>query len=145
MKKTLIIIIIAFLLGASLSFITVFELKDHLNLFWDENLVTAFQIGVYKSKENASKIAEEYPNSITIQDGEYYRVYVGVAASDSWIESLETYFLDKKMNVFPKEVKVTSTFFQELNQYESLFEVTDTKTYEQLNGEILKKFAGQLV
>ena len=82
MKKTLIIIIIAFLLGASLSFITVFELKDHLNLFWDENLVTAFQIGVYKSKENASKIAEEYPNSITIQDVEYYLVYVGVAASD---------------------------------------------------------------
>ncbi len=145
MKKTILTILFAFLLGSILSAFAIYELKDKLNFTLDDNTVTAFQVGVYKSLDNAQKSSENYPGSITIKDGDYYRVFIGVSKGDNWTASLESYYLSKNVNVYPKEIKVTSSFIKELSKYEPLITKTDTKIYDEINGEILKKMAGELL
>ena len=145
MKKTILTALFAFFLGITLSILTVYNLKDKLNLTNQPFSVTAFQVGVYKSKENADKIKEQYPSSIVVQDEDYYRVYVGVSAGDDWTHSLEKYFLENNVNVYPKEIQVTNTFYEELNQYKTLFSNSDASVYERLNGEIMKKIEGEIL
>ena len=103
-------------------------------------------VGIFNTdtKENADKIKEQYPSSIVVQDEDYYRVYVGVSAGDDWTHSLEKYFLENNVNVYPKEIQVTNTFYEELNQYKTLFSNSDASVYERLNGEIMKKIEGEI-
>lgn len=145
MKKTLITALFAFLLGITLSFLTVYNLKDKLKLSQHNFSVTAFQVGVYKSRENAEKIQEQYPNSLVVQENDYYRVYIGVSAGDDWTKSLEKYFLDQNVRVYPKEIQVTDSFYEQLNQYKTLFDNSDASVYERLNGEIMKQMEGEIL
>ncbi|MCI8575311.1 MAG: hypothetical protein HFI09_02465 [Bacilli bacterium] len=145
MKKTILTVLFAFLLGGVLSGLAIYELKDKLNFTLDDNTVTAFQVGVYKSFENAQKASENHPGSITIKDGDYFRVFIGVAKGTDWTTSLESYYLSKNVVVYPKEVKVTSSFIKELSKYEPLITKTDSAIYDEINGEILKKMEGELL
>jgi hypothetical protein len=145
MKKTILTIVFAFALGGVLSALAFYELKDKLNFNLDDNIVTAFQVGVYKSLDNAQKTSESHPGSITIKDGDYYRVFIGVAKGDDWTNSLESYYLSKNVSVYPKEVKVTSSFIKELRKYEPLITKTDSAIYDEINREILKKMEGELL
>lgn len=145
MKKTVLTALFAFLLGIVLSALTVYNLKDKLNLISKDFKVTAFQIGVFKSIENAEKAKEKYPNALIVKEEEYYRVYVGVASGKDWENSLETYFLENNVNVYPKEIKVTHAFYEELNGYKKIFQNSDTSIYEKLNDEIMKKLQGEVL
>lgn len=145
MKKTILTIVFAFLLGSILSGLTLYELKDSLNFTDKDNIVTAFQVGVYKSLENAHLSSNNHPGSIMIQDGEYYRVFIGVAKGDDWEKSLEAYYLSQNVNVYPKEIKVTSSFIKELSKYESIITKMESPIYDQINGEILKKMEGEIL
>lgn len=145
MKKTMKTIFCAFLVGVGLSFITVCELKGKLSYFENKNVVTAFQIGVYKSKENARKMQEQHPGSISVLDGEYYRVFIGVAKDKACEELLERYYFDKKLTVYPKEIEVTSQFFQEINRYEEQISKDDVELFEKMNLEIMKKLEGEIL
>jgi len=145
MKKTAISILIAFCLGASLSAWTIWKLKEKFSIGTEEEKVTAFQVGVYKSLDNANSTKDQYPGAIVLKDGEYYRVFVGVAASSNCEEALESYFLAKNVNVYPKELKVTTSYYQELSKYETLFLASDSSVYDRLNGEMLKKLEGEIL
>jgi len=145
MKKTFLTILIAFLLGAILSVFTVYSLKDQFLLLSDKNIVTAFQIGVYKSKENADQKVSEYPGALSVKDGDYYRVYVGVARDKTWEELLEKHFLNQNMEVYPKEIEVTKTFFQEIKLWESKITQEDSDILEKMNQEMMKKLEGEIL
>lgn len=145
MKKTLKTILFAFLCGAILSGFTLYSLQEKFSFQGDKNTVTAFQIGVYKSKENAENIKNQYPGSIAVQDGEYYRVYVGVAKDKKWEELLENYFTGQNINVYPKMIEVTSDFYKQINIYESNIEKEDMAIYSKINQEILKKLEGEIL
>lgn len=145
MKKTVLTILIAFVIGASLSIITIYTMQNQFTLLENKNTVTAFQVGVYKSKENAEKIMMQYPGSISVQDGDYYRVYVGVAKDKTCEELLESYFLNQKVSVYPKEIEVTKTFYQEINLYESNISKDNIEVLEKMNQEMMKKLEGEIL
>ncbi len=145
MKKTIITILFAFLLGCILSCLTIYELKDKLNFIVDDETVTAFQVGVYKSLENAQKTASNHPNAITVKDGDYYRVYIGIAKGQEWEKTLESYYQNKNVNVYPKEIKVTSSFMKEISKYESFMTQTDEGVLEEVNSKILKQLEGEIL
>ena len=133
----------AFLLGITLSILTIYNLKEKLNLN-NTYSVTAFQVGVYKSIENAETMKEQYPNSLIVQDKEYYRVYIGVSTGTNWTNALEKYFLEQNVSVYPKEIQVTHKFYEQLNEYKTIFDNSDASVYERLNGEIMKKIEGEI-
>ena len=143
MKKTLITILLAFGIGVSLTAFTIYSLKDKFLLLENKNTVTAFQVGVYKSKENADRALLEHPGAISVKDGEYYRVFVGVAKDKTYEKLLETFFLDR--TVYPKEIEVTKNFFQEINLWESQINQNDTMILERMNQEIMKKLEGEIL
>lgn len=145
MKKTVLTILIAFVIGASLSIITIYTMQNQFTFLENKNTVTAFQVGVYKSKENAEKIMMQYPGSISVQDGDYYRVYVGVAKDKTCEELLESYFLNQKVSVYPKEIEVTKTFYQEINLYESNISKDNIEVLEKMNQEMMKKLEGEIL
>ena len=116
MKKTIFTICFAFLLGILLSCFAIYELKDKLNFSDSDNSVTAFQVGVYKSLENAQNASSKHPGSIIVEDGNYYRIYIGIAKGSDWENSLENYYQTKNVTVYPKESKVTSSFVKELKK-----------------------------
>lgn len=145
MKKTILTICFAFLLGIILSCLTLYQLKDKLNFPDKDNSVTAFQVGVYKSLENAKVASTNHPGSIIVEDGDYYRIYIGIAKGSDWESTLESYYQSKNVTVYPKEIKVTSSFYKELSKYESIIPETDSSIYDQLNSEILKKLAGEIL
>ncbi len=145
MKKTLITILLAFGIGVSLTAFTIYSLKDKFLLLENKNTVTAFQVGVYKSKENADRALLEHPGAISVKDGEYYRVFVGVAKDKTYEKLLETFFLDRNVTVYPKEIEVTKNFFQEINLWESQINQNDTMILERMNQEIMKKLEGEIL
>lgn len=145
MKKTLITILIAFLCGIVLSGFTIYSLKDKFGLLEDKNMVTAFQIGVYKSIENAEEMVSKYPGAISVKDGEYYRVYVGVAKNDNCSEILATYFLNQNISVYQRKIEVTKKFLNEINLYEKEINKSDINVYERTNQEMMKKLKGEIL
>lgn len=145
MKKTIKTIFLAFLCGVLLSVGAIYYLGNKFSLINQQNTVTAFQIGVYKSKENAEKVKERYPGSISVQDGDYYRVYVGVAKDKNCEILLESYFLNQNMNVYPKIVEVTKEFSNELYVYENSISKDNIEVYEKVNQEMLKKLESELL
>lgn len=146
MKKTIITILCAFLLGGTLSLFTVYKLKDSfLNPEKNQNTVTAFQIGVYKSLDNAKLTMNKYPGSISLKDGEYYRVYLSVAVSKERETSLETFYNTQNITVYPKNLQVTKTFYEELSKLETVLEKTEEDVAQKLNAEIMKKLEGEVL
>ncbi len=145
MKKMVKTILVAFALGATLSGFAIYYLQEKFELFSEKNTVTAFQVGVYKTKENAEKISKEYPDSILIQDGDYYRIYVGVAKDKNCEDLLENYFLKQNMNVYPKIIEVTKDYYNEIEFYEKNASKENEEVYKKLNGEMLKKLAGEIL
>lgn len=145
MKKTMRTVLCAFFVGVMLSVITILDLQGKLSYFESKNVVTAFQVGVYKSKENAIKVQGQYPGSIFVFDGEYYRVYIGVAKDETCEKLLESYYLQQNLNVIPKEIEVTNQFFQEINQYEKQISKDDMELFEKMNQEMMKKLEGEIL
>lgn len=138
-------ILVAFVLGATLSGVAIYSLQEKFELFSEKNTITAFQVGVYKTKENAEKISKQYPDSILIQDGEYYRIYVGVAKDKNCEDFLESYFVKQNMNVYPKQIEVTKDYYNEMEFYEKNASKENEEAYKKLNGEMLKKLAGEIL
>ncbi len=136
---------VAFFVGVCLSGISIFYLKDKFMIFDERNTVTAFQVGVFKSYENAKKTSENYPGSIAVFDGDYYRVYIGVAKDKDCEELLATYFLNQNINVYLKEIEVTQTFFQEINLVEKEIDKNDMEVFELMNQEMMKKLEGEIL
>ena len=145
MKKTLWTFFLAFIIGVFLSSFTIFSLKNKFGLSDNKNMVTAFQIGVYKSKENAEVMTNKYPGSISVKDGDYYRVYVGVAKDQNCLAILESYFLSQNINVYPKEIEVTHKFFKEIDVYEKEINKNDVNIYEKTNQEMMKKLKVEIL
>ncbi len=145
MKKTMRTILASMITGAVLSGITIYYLQEKFAVFDEKNMVTAYQIGVYKSKENADQVSALYPGAISVLDGDYYRVYVGVAKDKTCETLLESYFLNQNMNVYPKSVEVTNQFYKEISLYESNIDKENMQIFGKVNQEMLKKLAGEIL
>lgn len=145
MKKTIKTILASFLIGALLSLLVIFKFQKQLPFLEEKNIVTVFQIGVYKSIENAQKKQEEYNNSIIIKDNDYYRVFIGVAEDKTCEKLLENYYLTQNINVYPKEIEVTKKFLEEIKNYEKKISKEDVSLMEKMNAEMMKKLEGEIL
>ena len=85
MKKVLIIILGAILIGGGLAYIVfnkiVFKEEDTVNT----KVVNAFQIGVFSNYDNALKVADRN-NGVVIMDDDLYRVYVAILSDKEAIK-----------------------------------------------------------
>ena len=90
-----------------------------------ENTISLFQVGVFKDKDNAINYQSNLPSSIIYQDDLYYRVIVGVAYHEENKVKLESYFSNKGIEYYIKEIKVSDEFISKLSNYEVVMIKTD--------------------
>ncbi len=140
MKKTIIMIILAIGVGFTFGFLFLkkFNTESITEVSNIKSQVYAFQIGVYKNKDNALKEAN-INKGIVILDNDIYRVYVALLKNQILINNLKIYYDSLGMNYYLKAVNVSSKTNNIIDNYESLLNNCDSSNYSMVLDSMLKE------
>lgn len=140
MKKFLITIIIAVIVGACLGIYSFnkFKEEDVKTVFSiNKNQAFAFQVGVFDTFENAETLAEKY-GGLVILDNEKYRVYTAIV-SDT-LNLIKNYYNEKGIAYYIRTIDVNDEFMDKLNNYETVLKVIDKDEYDSIIKNILRDY-----
>ena len=136
MKKKIFIIILAVLVGAILSFVTLYHYQKKDRVTVDETL-TILQTGIYKEYKNALKEQSKVDGSIVLRDSDYYVVIAGASTSKAGLTKVENMLNNQGIHYYKKEITLNVT--SELKKYNMLLDKTvDQKSISLLNQKILE-------
>ena len=143
MKKIIIIISTALLLGCLLTFL-VFK-NNEVRAQKNNSLITAkaFQIGVYNEENNALKIAIRN-NGLVIKEDDKYRVYVAIIYNEETVTKIAKYFNNIELSYYIKEVTIPTYTYEKVKIYEELINKSNPDTYNTILKDILKVYEGVL-
>ncbi len=140
MKKTIIMIILAIGVGFTFGFLFLkkFNTESITEVSNIKSQVYAFQIGVYKNKDNALKEAN-INKGIVILDNDIYRVYVALLKNQVLINNLKIYYDSLGINYYLKAINVSSKTNNIIDNYESLLNNCDSSNYSMVLDSMLKE------
>lgn len=141
MKKILIIILVAILMGSAFAIYFLNGISKTIEQSVNDNKVYAFQVGVFSVYENAKNLASSYDNAYVYQDEDKYRVFLAIYRDPEIITYMSNYYEDNNVSVYLKNINPNNKFLEELNKYETLLKQSNDKTnYINANKNILAKF-----
>ncbi len=140
MKKTILTIVLAILIGFTFGFFFLkkFTPKTITEVSNIKSQVYAFQIGVYKNKDNATKNAITN-NSIVVEDNNLYRVYIALLKDQTLIDNLKKYYDSIGLNYYLKAINVSDNTENIINNYELLLNNCDSSNYDMILSSMLKE------
>lgn len=140
MKKTILTIVLAILIGFTFGFFFLkkFTPKTIAEVSNIKSQVYAFQIGVYKNKDNATKNATTN-NSIVVEDNNLYRVYIALLKDQTLIDNLKKYYDSIGLNYYLKAINVSDSTENIINNYELLLNNCDSSNYDMILSSMLKE------
>lgn len=140
MKKTILTIVLAILIGFTFGFFFLkkFTPKTITEVSNIKSQVYAFQIGVYKNKDNATKNATTN-NSIVVEDNNLYRVYIALLKDQALIDNLKKYYDSIGLNYYLKAINVSYNTENIINNYELLLNNCDSSNYDMILSSMLKE------
>ncbi len=140
MKKTILTIVLAILIGFTFGFFFLkkFTPKTITEVSNIKSQVYAFQIGVYKNKDNATKNATTN-NSIVVEDNNLYRVYIALLKDQTLIDNLKKYYDSIGLNYYLKAINVSDNTENIINNYELLLNNCDSSNYDMILSSMLKE------
>ena len=140
MKKTILTIVLAILIGFTFGFFFLkkFTPKTITEVSNIKSQVYAFQIGVYKNKDNATKNATTN-NSIVVEDNNLYRVYIALLKDQTIIDNLKKYYDSIGLNYYLKAINVSYNTENIINNYELLLNNCDSSNYDMILSSMLKE------
>ena len=138
MKKIVILLLIAILLGVGLGIYSYqkFNEDDDLPVSNTSSEVYAFQVGVFDKIDNAKMMAKNF-NGIIVNDGKY-RVYVAFTINN--LNNLKSYLDQRGVAYYIKSIYVNSEFYKVLQDYDSLLANATIDSYENIISEVLKEY-----
>ena len=139
MKENVKLFLIALILGMAIAFFLSFKFKDQV-AFAINPTVTYFYVGSYNSLDAASKVSQNYPNSVIYQDKDIYKIVIGVFSEDNVVDLMSSYFKDKGISFNRGSMSVDNAFLGEISNYELLIKSSDPSYYESINESILNLF-----
>lgn len=139
--KYLKVILLSILIGSVLSLIFLLDLKKKID---NSEVVYAFQVGVFKTKENAIMYQKEFESSITYYDNEYYRVFIAVTNNIKVKEKLMNYFDKNNIKYFIKEYSFKKKIYEFDKYNEILIKTDSSKVVYKVNNEMLRIFLSYL-
>lgn len=123
MKKYLKILLVAGICGALIAFFFYKDINKEVRAITKkEEVITLFQVGVFKNYQNAQKVADTYPVSYIYKNEDYYRVIISLSSLKDNIIKLENIYQNKEINYYKKEIKVTKSFIEKIASYESILQ-----------------------
>lgn len=142
MKKVIITICGAVALGSIFAFFYFKNTKDNIvDAFYVENEALAFQVGVYRSYENALKDSKNYPSGTIVNDGEFYRVYIAIANQEVGL-NLQKYYDEKGIKYYVKKIVIPNNFLNDFNNYQKV--LLSTNDYDAINKKVLEEYNSSL-
>ena len=140
MKKTILAILLATIIGFTFGFFFLKKLNTETitEVSNIKSQVYAFQIGVYKNKDNAVKEASTN-NGIVILDNDIYRVYTAILKDPTLIDNLKNYYNSIGLNYYLKAINVSSKTSGIIDNYESLLKSCDSSNYNLILDSMLKE------
>ena len=140
MKKTILTIVLAILIGFTFGFFFLkkFTPKTITEVSNIKSQVYAFQIGVYKNKDNATKNATTN-NSIVVEDNNLYRVYIALLKDQTLIDNLKKYYDSIGLNYYLKAINVSDSTEHIISNYELLLNNCDSSNYDMILSSMLKE------
>ena len=140
MKKTILTIVLAILIGFTFGFFFLkkFTPKTITEVSNIKSQVYAFQIGVYKNKDNATKNATTN-NSSVVEDNNLYRVYIALLKDQTLIDNLKKYYDSIGLNYYLKAINVSYNTENIINNYELLLNNCDSSNYDMILSSMLKE------
>ena len=130
--KKLKLIVIAFLLGSIVAFVSF----NKENKTYNANTV-AFQLGVFKDEANAIRLKERL-GGIVIKDADVYRVYYAILHDKDNIKYIESVLNKKGISYYIRNVKLDKTNFIKSDRYELLMNKSSKdKSKLKINSEML--------
>ncbi len=143
MKKTIIMIILAIGVGFTFGFLFLkkFNTETITEVSNIKSQVYAFQIGVYKNKDNALNAANTN-KGIVILDNDIYRVYIAILKDETLIANLKDYYNSLGINYYLKAINVSNKTNNIIDNYESLLNNCDSSNYSMVLDSMLKEIDG---
>ena len=140
MKKTIIMIILAIGVGFTFGFLFLkkFNTETITEVSNIKSQVYAFQIGVYKNKDNALNAANTN-KGILVLDNDIYRVYIAILKDETLIYNLNDYYDSLGINYYLKAINVSSKTNNIIDNYESLLNNCDSSNYNMVLDSMLKE------
>ena len=140
MKKTLMMIILAVIVGFSFGYLFLRKFNNEVitEVSSIKSQCYAFQIGVYRNKENALKAAND-SRGIVILDNDFYRVYIALLKDENLIESLKSYYDTNNVNYYLKAIDISDKTSSILDNYEIILKRTSIDNYEAIIENMLKE------
>ncbi len=139
MKKTIIVIFCAIVVGSICAFIIFNKVALKNEIKKNESIAKAFQIGAFTNYDNAKTIAERN-NGIVIEDTGIYRVYVSILSDEEAIAKLEEYYNEIGLNYYLKDLIVGKEYINSIVDEQNLLKNSSHDTYVVLNNSILSKY-----
>ena len=140
MKKTILAILLATIIGFTFGFFFLKKLNTETitEVSNIKSQVYAFQIGVYKNKDNAFKAATTN-KGIVIFDNDIYRVYTAILKDATLINNLKNYYDSMGINYYLKAINVSNKTSGIIDNYESLLKSCDSSNYNLILDSMLKE------
>ena len=119
--------------------------KDVVALTTHENSINLFQVGVFKSVDNAKNYQNNFDYSIIYENSDYYRVIIGVSYHEENKIKLENYFNNKNIKYYIKEIKVNEGFIEKIANYETvMIKTSNDEVIKTINKNMLDLLNGYL-
>ena len=138
MKKVLIIILCALLIGGGIAWFLFNKIVLEDDVLSNDE-VTAFQVGVFSNYENAIRVAERN-NGIVVSDSDLFRVYVAILYDDEAISKMMNYYDNIGLNYYLKKIRVSSDFIESISSSEELLLKSNSDTYSVINLSVLEQY-----
>ncbi|MBQ9834685.1 MAG: hypothetical protein IJO33_05820 [Bacilli bacterium] len=147
MKKYFMVALLAILVGGLFAFYMFSGVDKIVNdVINDNDEITVFQSGVFKDKSNALLEKNKYEQAIVVQDGNLYRVYIGVSYDEEVTLAYETYFKKHNYHYYRKKIDVSNNYLTNLKKYEELIKRSfNEDTYININKDLLAKLSEELI
>lgn len=124
MKNYLKIVVGAIIIGGFMAYLFYKDIKKEVVAITNtENIAYIFQVGVFKSLENAQNFAKDFSSGEIYQDKDLYRVIIAITLSNK--EKLEAYFKSTNINYYIKEITLKDN--TKIKEYDALLSQTDKK------------------
>lgn len=132
------VILFAILVGVGISYFFFFkeEKKEY-------EYISAFQVGVFTSYENAKDCAERN-HGIVVNDNDMYRVYVSLVTDDDLKRKLSSYFNKKGIKYYIKKIQVDKKIKSHIQNEEKKYYSSNIETYVDMSYQVLLKYQNSL-
>ena len=139
MKKTIIFIVLASVVGIFLSYYYYLKLQEEI----DVKIISVFQTGVYSSYDEAL-VASNNKSNIFF-DGKLYHVYDSISASKEAKDKLIKFYDNNNVKYYVKEKYVNLKLYDDLLKYSKLIEISDNDTIKIINKQMIEKYGADIL